>query len=289
MTLFANLTAIPEIFSPFFLPSKFVAKFLLMPSENLFLKVNSSLNFDLNSNLASDMGLKPPASIGFFFKSVDLYCERTDFSFWSEPLNAWSNLGFLMAAAFLFFQFKQHQPIIKKNKLEFFELAMPFFLGLVGIFSFLFHTFATQGTGFLDSVFILIFGCLFLFFFTKDLLFWSVLKSLFASVAFAVISFYFSLFLFRGILNGSVGYFPYLVVMGSMTFVTFGKNRPGRKYFHRAFFLFCASLIFRTVDDWICPQFPLGTHFLWHTLNSLTLFFLSWGLFIARKNSMDQV
>jgi hypothetical protein len=29
---------------------------------------------------------------------VDLYCERTDPSFWAEPINALSNLSFLLAA-----------------------------------------------------------------------------------------------------------------------------------------------------------------------------------------------
>ena len=30
---------------------------------------------------------------------VDVYCERTDFSFWSEPINALTNIAFLIAAA----------------------------------------------------------------------------------------------------------------------------------------------------------------------------------------------
>ncbi len=32
---------------------------------------------------------------------IDLYCERTDASLWSEPLNALSNLGFLLVAVVL--------------------------------------------------------------------------------------------------------------------------------------------------------------------------------------------
>jgi len=36
-----------------------------------------------------------------FWRSVDLYCERTDPGFWSEPLNAASNAAFLLAAALI--------------------------------------------------------------------------------------------------------------------------------------------------------------------------------------------
>jgi hypothetical protein len=31
-------------------------------------------------------------------QAVDIYCERTDASFWSEPLNAATNIFFIAAA-----------------------------------------------------------------------------------------------------------------------------------------------------------------------------------------------
>ena len=34
-------------------------------------------------------------------ESIDMYCERTDPGLWSEPLNAVTNLAFLVAAALL--------------------------------------------------------------------------------------------------------------------------------------------------------------------------------------------
>jgi hypothetical protein len=33
---------------------------------------------------------------------VDIYCERTDPSFWAEPVNALTNIAFLLAAALAF-------------------------------------------------------------------------------------------------------------------------------------------------------------------------------------------
>ena len=34
----------------------------------------------------------------FLLEPIDLYCERTDGSFWAEPLNLLSNVGFLLVA-----------------------------------------------------------------------------------------------------------------------------------------------------------------------------------------------
>lgn len=34
-----------------------------------------------------------------WFRAVNHYCERTDASYWSEPVNALSNASFLIAAA----------------------------------------------------------------------------------------------------------------------------------------------------------------------------------------------
>ena len=35
--------------------------------------------------------------------------------------------------------------------------------------------------------------------------------------------------------------------------------------------ILAVSLFFRTIDDAVCARFPLGTHFLWHTLNGVML------------------
>jgi hypothetical protein len=38
--------------------------------------------------------------------------------------------------------------------------------------------------------------------------------------------------------------------------------------------LFVISLAFRTMDQAVCPGFPLGTHFIWHLLNATVLLVL---------------
>jgi hypothetical protein len=35
--------------------------------------------------------------------------------------------------------------------------------------------------------------------------------------------------------------------------------------------ILAVSLVFRSIDQAVCPGFPLGTHFLWHVLNAVML------------------
>ena len=36
--------------------------------------------------------------------------------------------------------------------------------------------------------------------------------------------------------------------------------------------VFAFSLFFRSIDSAVCPELPLGTHFLWHLLNGVLLY-----------------
>ena len=38
--------------------------------------------------------------------------------------------------------------------------------------------------------------------------------------------------------------------------------------------LFLLALFFRSVDMWLCPVIPGGTHFLWHLTNCLVFWFV---------------
>ena len=82
---------------------------------------------------------------------IDLYCERLDSSFWAEPINALTNLVFIIAAW-----------TIWKHGHRLGKLSNPIWvlIGLmvsIGIGSFLFHTYPTDLTKLLDILPILLF------------------------------------------------------------------------------------------------------------------------------------
>src|SRR5262249_44767381 len=82
---------------------------------------------------------------------IDLYCERTDPSFWAEPANALTNAAFLIAAAAAFWMWR------RAGGRVFPVLALIVVLVAVGLGSFAFHTFETRGARLADVIPIAIF------------------------------------------------------------------------------------------------------------------------------------
>ena len=86
------------------------------------------------------------------FEQIDGYCERTDFTYWAEPLNAVTNAAFLVAAI-----------IMWRRVSDPFGRALCVILFAIGIGSYLFHTHATVWAVILDVLPILLFVLLYIF------------------------------------------------------------------------------------------------------------------------------
>ncbi|MEJ2376683.1 MAG: ceramidase domain-containing protein [Pseudolabrys sp.] len=112
-------------------------------------------------------------------RAVDLYCERTDPSFWAEPVNAVSNAAFLIAVAVAFVQWRRAGAH---------GWPVPLLIALtaaVGAGSFIFHTVATQGAELFDTIPIAVFIYAYLLFALRRFLGLSLLAGLALLVAFA--------------------------------------------------------------------------------------------------------
>jgi hypothetical protein len=80
-------------------------------------------------------------------------------------------------------------------------------------------------------------------------------------------------------LNGSAGYLPALAAMLVIGGELSAKRHRAARPLLAAGALFAVSVTFRSLDRALCADtaiaaYPLGTHFLWHTLNALVLFIL---------------
>lgn len=195
---------------------------------------------------------------------IDLYCERTGPVFWAEPVNAWSNVAFLVAAVAAFELWR------KKGDGDLAILALIVMAAVVGLGSFAFHTLATRGAMLLDVVPIGIFIYGYFLFAARRLLALPWPVAVILVVAFAAVSTALASWVPRSVLNGSSGYFPALAAL----FVIGGLKRrtPGGQALLAAAAVFVASLVFRIIDLDICGVLPLGTHFLWHILNAAVLY-----------------
>ncbi|MEC7762417.1 MAG: hypothetical protein VX874_10965 [Pseudomonadota bacterium] len=194
---------------------------------------------------------------------IDGYCERIGFGFWAEPINAVTNIAFLISG-FLIWR-RAHGKNLPLAE------GMAIVLFAIGIGSFLFHTFATRWAAAMDTTPILIFVLLFTFAAIRDLFRQPQLYAMAGTLAF------FPFLALAGPianlapwLQGSSMYIPVLLWIGLFSLMASGQLAWD---FWTGFALLALSITFRSLDERICSQVPVGTHFLWHLLNA---FLLGW-------------
>ncbi|MEP2706869.1 MAG: ceramidase domain-containing protein [Roseibium sp.] len=198
---------------------------------------------------------------------VNNYCERLSPEFWSEPLNAVTNVAFIVAAVAAFVLWRRKTPD---------DMATLFLIAVVlltGVGSFLFHTFATKWASMADVIPIAIFIHVYLLFALRRFLDVHWVVSVCIVIGFFVLSPMVGE-VWAPVIGSSAAYLPALLallVVGAM-FYQRDKRLGGQVLAIGG--LFTLSLVFRMLDEPLCAQWAFGTHFLWHILNSIVLFAL---------------
>lgn len=88
----------------------------------------------------------PDAGRGSSVRDVDGYCERTGPEFWAEPLNAWTNLAFALAAAV------GVRALVRRGTAAPDLVALVVLLTAIAVGSFAFHTLATPAAALADTL-----------------------------------------------------------------------------------------------------------------------------------------
>jgi hypothetical protein len=208
------------------------------------------------------------------------YCERTGPGLWAEPLNAVSNVAFLVACAALLWLVWRGRPRTGPAPVS--VWLLPVLLGVVGLCSLSFHTFADPFTEALDSLSILAFVLvgltviLYWMWGVRWRLAWLAVPG-FVVFAAAVDA---PLLVFAGPTAALGGYLPALlglVGVGAALRLRTALARYGRWLLWDSVVL-AVSLTARTVDRPLCTQIPTGTHFVWHCLNAVVLFVIGYAV-----------
>ncbi|WP_158879530.1 hypothetical protein [Amycolatopsis anabasis] len=189
---------------------------------------------------------------------VDGYCERVAPGFWGEPLNAVSNLAFLVATVAIWRLGRNSPGPVR---------ALGPLVGLVFAASTAFHTFATRWGAAADTGFILVFVLYYAVCFTRVFLgvrwrFAWLAAPLFT--AFAV-----------PVAYAGGGYLPALLGLFGLAAILAARRDPDWSRFAVVGGIFAVSLSLRTADHAVCGHLPIGTHFLWHLLNGCVLYLVS--------------
>ncbi|GJE27246.1 hypothetical protein [Methylobacterium organophilum] len=210
-----------------------------------------------------------------WFEPVRAYCERQDAGFWAEPLNAVSNAAFLVAAALAWRRARGDAP----------TRALSLLVGVVGIGSFLFHTFADRWSMLADVIPIGLFIYAYFLLALRRFHGFGPVAGFAATLAFAAFSFGLTPALdaltgrsLAALSNGSIDYLPALLALFGVGAPLLASGEERRRRAGRALLgagaLFGLSLVFRTTDVALCPVLPTGTHPLWHLCNAAVLFWL---------------
>ena len=221
-------------------------------------------------------------------QKIFIYCERgQDPSFWAEPLNAISNAAFIVAALIATRDYVALEP--ERRRVS--ALLLIALTYVIGVGSFLFHTYATRWAQLADVIPIGLFMLAYL-----GVLLRRLVRVNWLLVAAGLILFV-AAFLYAGTiqcpqgllpitarsgarcLNGTVAYLPAFLTLALATAGLAVMRHPAWKTLALAAAVFFVSMTFRTLDLELCELTAYGghlrgTHFLWHTLNAVTLYLL---------------
>ena len=213
-------------------------------------------------------------------RMIDLYCERLGPGLWAEPVNAATNLSFVIAAI-IFWRHASHS-----DSLSFEVWLLIGLMMAIGLGSGTFHTFATSWARILDILPITLFQVAFLWIYGRRIIRLSN-SSLVAAVVLFVVFAYVGR-QFPHLLNGSLIYAPALMLLVGLGIYHYHHAHSHRSLLLWATGVFLLALFFRTIDMMVCEYVPIGTHFLWHLLNGVLVYLVAHGLLINLPKSQDK-
>lgn len=194
------------------------------------------------------------------------YCERTGPGLFDEPVNAISNVAFLIAA-YLAWRHGRRVGGLGPGVMVLIGLATS-----VGIGSALWHTYATGWAMYLDVIPIVCFQVAFFLLYV-----WNTIENRPQRIAITialVLSLSLGLWLgWHPWLNGVLMYVPALILLWAAGWHHYRTTASrGRHVLLAAAAVFSVALIVRSIDLLVCRQFPIGSHFLWHVFNAVVVY-----------------
>lgn len=201
-------------------------------------------------------------------RSIDIYCERTDASLWSEPLNALTNLAFFAAA---WFGWREARRVAAAGGSAWDLRLLAVLAAGVGSGSLAFHTSGQVWAAWADGLAILAFIYVFLARYLRR-----VAGLGLPGIAAGLVVYYgldrLAAMLFPpAVLNGSGQYLAAALTLAGLAVHARPRFPAAGRWLLTAAGVFVVSLACRTADIAVCAAFPLGTHFLWHILNGAVL------------------
>jgi hypothetical protein len=157
-------------------------------------------------------------------------------------------------------------------------------LALIGIGSFLFHTFAQTWAGLADVLPIMVFILVYIYVATRDYFHATRVFSFLAMIGFfpfaAGVGWLIS---DLNVLGSTRGYIPVPILILIYAYLLRHKMPDVARGLTIGVGILVVSMVARWADDPLCQAHPMGTHFLWHILNA---FMLAWMIEVYRRHML---
>ena len=199
---------------------------------------------------------------------IDIYCERVALGLYDEPFNAITNLAFIIASIIVWRMLRGYPASITR--------ILCIILCCIGVGSALLHTTATWWGAIVDVGFIALFVIVYIYAANR---FFFGLRTVY-SIGILVLAFL-SLIPMGWMISqllpfiGSSASYASIATLIFLYGIILQKidSEVGKKLFIGALIL-SISIGFRSVDEPLCNVIPIGTHWLWHILNSIMLAYM---------------
>lgn len=202
---------------------------------------------------------------------LDHYCERIASGLWGEPFNVISNVGFFITAYCLWRVLQKSEEGLIGHKLDLVGLLA--LMVMIGLGSTLWHLYATHFTLWMDRIPILLFINLYLLSCLFRVLRCSLRRGIGLFILYHILNTTVLLTLPIESLNRSLFYLPTWIFIGFLCLIVWRQGVANRVYYLWSFVFFTFAILFRSIDIVGCDVAPIGTHFIWHILVSVTLYF----------------
>ena len=210
-------------------------------------------------------------------RPIDIYCERTDSTWWSEPLGLSSNLGFFVVAYLMWrlalrLDFKDQDQPTHSRELRYLSLVTL----AIACGSSLFHAQPNLLTKLADVIPIATFALVFLGLYLRQRLREGV--SLRPLLANSLLLLALPPLIARWADSSPfwAGGEAYLGLGPAMLYLASTDKLSARAaWLMRSSLLFLLALTARTLDLHLCAELTFGTHFVWHLLNAVVIYGLA--------------
>lgn len=195
---------------------------------------------------------------------VDYYCERTAPGLWNEPLNAFTNLAFIVSAYFLWRRARA-TGAVKAGPCTTVPIALLF---LTGLGSLALHVTATRLGALFDTI--ALSACLLATVLAGAIrwLSWRWWAALAWPAGMALLA----VAAGRWIDLPGASYLGALATGAALAVLLVLRGHHAWQWLAGALLIFLPSYALRTVDLPLCETLPHGTHFAWHVLNAVVLY-----------------